>query len=329
VRSRLLALTGFAICLALAAAGTAAAAGGGFEPVTSHSPNDSRITTTYWVVFGFAVAIFLLVEIALVAFIVRYRSRGRGREVEGAQVHGHARLELLWTAVPVLILVVIAVFTFYELPAIKNVPPASAAGNRIDVGVFGRQFYWEFTYPNGAVAVDTMRAPRNRVVYLNVTSPRFDVIHSWWVPALGGKLDAIPGNVNHTWFDADTAGTFHGRCAELCGMLHAQMAAKVQVLPQAQFDAWLAQRAKATGPDLGKETFQGVCAKCHGNLGQGGVGPALTGNPLITQRSGITKLLEQGGVTMPPVGRGWPKSQLKALLDYLKTDIAKQGSSGG
>lgn len=329
VRPRLLALTGLLTCLALTAAGTAAAAGGGFQPVTARSPNASRIDTTYWLVFGFAVAIFVLVEAALVVFIIRYRSRGRGREVEGAQVHGHSRLELLWTAVPVLILVVIAIFTFYELPGIKNVPQATAAGNRIDVGVFGRQFYWEFTYPNGAVSVDTMRAPLNRVVYLNVTSPRFDVIHSWWIPAFGGKIDAIPGNVNHTWFQAEKPGTYHGRCGEFCGMLHADMTAQVQVLAPAQFNAWLQERAKATGADLGRETFQGVCAKCHGMQGQGGVGPALTGNPLITQRAGITRLLENGGVTMPPVGRGWPKSQLNALLDYLSSNIAKQGSGGG
>jgi len=328
VRTRLLAFTGLLACLALTAAGTAAAAGGGFEPISPHSPNDSRIDTTYWFVFGFAVAIFILVEVTIVVFILRYRSRGRGREVEGAQVHGHARLELLWTAVPVLILVAITVFTFYKLPGIKNVPQATAAGNQLEVKVQGRQFYWEFLYPNGAVAVDTMRAPQHRVVRLDVTSPRFDVIHSWWIPALGGKIDAIPGNTNRTWFNADP-GTYTGRCAEFCGLLHAAMASRVQVLPRAQFNAWLKQRAKATAADLGKETFQGVCAKCHGNMGQGGVGPALTGNPLITQRAGITALLEKGGATMPPVGRGWPKSQLNALLDYLSTDIAKQGSGGG
>lgn len=329
VRTRALALTGLLALLALVAAGAAAAAGGGFQPVTPQSPNASRITSTYWFVFGFALAIFLLVEIALVVFIIRYRSRGRGREVEGAQVHGHARLELLWTAVPVLILVAIAVFTFYKLPGIKNVPKASAADPQLEVKVLGRQFYWEFLYPNGAVAVDTMRAPRGRVVKLDVTSPRFDVIHSWWVPALGGKIDAIPGNTNHTWFDADKAGTFHGRCAEFCGMFHAAMTSQVQALPPAQFDTWVKQRAaNPIGSGLGRETFQGTCGKCHGMQGQGGVGPALTGNPLITQRGGITRLLENGGVTMPPVGRGWPRSQLNALLAYLSTNIAKTGSGG-
>lgn len=329
VRARVLALTGLLACLALTAAGTAAAASGGFQPVTPHSPNDSRIDTTYWFVFGFAVAIFVLVEVALIVFIIRYRSRGRGRDVEGAQVHGHTRLELLWTAVPVLILVVIAVFTFYKLPGIKNIPQASAAGSRLDVRVQGRQFYWEFIYPNGAVAVDRLRAPQDRVVKLDVTSPRFDVIHSWWIPALGGKIDAIPGNLNHTWFQADTPGTYQGRCAELCGMLHEAMTAQVQVLPRAQFTSWLQKRQAATAADLGRETFQGVCAKCHGMQGQGGVGPALTGNPLITQRSGITKLLENGGITMPPVGRGWPQSQLNALLGYLASNIAKRGTGGG
>src|SRR5204863_10759 len=139
----------------------------------------------------------------------------------------------------------------------------------------------------------------------------------WWIPALGGKTDAIPGDTNHTWFNADP-GTYKGRCAEFCGLLHAAMASKVQVLPAAQFQTWLKQRASnPVAAGLGRETFQGTCAKCHGMQGQGGVGPALTGNPLITQRAGITALLEKGGATMPPVGRGWPKSQLNALSYWL------------
>jgi len=324
VRTRLPALLGLLAIIPLATAGVAAAAGGGVGPVSPQSPNASRIDTTYWFVFGFTAAIFVLVEVALVLFIVRYRSRGRGREVEGAQVHGHARLELLWTAVPVLILVAIAVFSFYELPGIKNVPPASAAGSQLDVKVQGHQFYWEFIYPNSAIAVDTMRVPQSRVVKLDVTSPRFDVIHSWWIPALGGKIDAIPGNTNHTWFQARRVGTYKGRCAEFCGLFHASMASQVQVLPPAQYKTWLASRAKGSG--LGRETFQGTCGKCHGLQGQGGVGPALSGNPLITQRGSITALLENGGKTMPPVGRGWPKSQLKALLSYLSTNVAKAKS---
>lgn len=322
---------GLLALVALALAGTAAAAGG-FDPVPPHSPNASRIESDYWLVFGIAAAIFILVETALVVFVIRFRSRGRGREVEGPQIHGHARTELIWTAIPVLILAAIAAFTFYKLPGIKNTPSAGAAGTRLDVDVQGRQFYWEFTYPNGVISVDRMRAPEGRVVNLDVNAPDFDVIHSWWIPALGGKIDAIPGNPNQTWFQADETGTYKGRCAEFCGLYHADMSAAVEVLPPAEFDRWLAAEARAQTEgtsDLGKQTFDGVCAKCHGMQGQGGVGPELTGNPIITDKAGLTTLLENGGKTMPAVGRGWSDTQLNALLDYLSKNVAKAKPSGG
>jgi len=330
VRSRLLGTLAFLAGIALIAAGGAAAAKGGFSPVAPRSPNASRIETTYWLIFGFTAAIFLLVEISLVVFILRYRSRGRPREVEGPQIRGHTRIELVWTAVPALILAAIAAFTFYELPGIKNVSSAGAA-NTLDIGVQGRQFYWQFTYPNGVIAVDHMRVPAGRVVKLDVTAPKFDVIHSWWIPALGGKLDAIPGNTNHTWFGPSPVGTYKGRCAEFCGLLHADMSADVQVLPAAQFDSWLADEARAQTEgtsDLGRRTFEGVCAKCHGFQGQGGIGPALAGSPLLTDKKGLTTLLENGGTQMPAVGRDWSARQTDALFAYLGRTIAKGGSGG-
>src|SRR4051794_20163663 len=199
--------------LALVAAGAAAAANGGFTPVTPHSPNANDINDAYYLILGFTAAIFVIVEGVLIYFIVRYRSRGRSRTVEGPQVIGHTRLELVWTIVPVLILAAIAAFVFVKLPAISDVPSASAAGDRVDIHVEGRQFYWRYTYPNGAVSYDRMVAPVQRPVDLAITSP--DVIHSWWIPALGGKRDAIPGRTNHTWFKADQAKTYVGQCAEL------------------------------------------------------------------------------------------------------------------
>ena len=137
VRARLLVLAGLLIA-ALAFSGAALAGNGGFAPATPDSPNADRIDTVYWFVTGFAVLIFLIVEVALVLFIVRYRRRGRARDVEGPQVRGHTNLELLWTVVPVLILVAIAIFTFYELPGIKDVPAAGAAGPQMRVQVKGR-----------------------------------------------------------------------------------------------------------------------------------------------------------------------------------------------
>ncbi len=332
MRPRLLATLGLLASLALVLAGSAAASKGGFSPVAPRSPNAERIESTYWLIFGFSAAIFLLVEIALVVFILRFRSRGRGREVEGPQIRGHSKLELTWTAVPVLILAIIAVFVLYKLPGIKDVPKAGAAGSQLQVNVEGRQFYWQFTYPNGVISIDRMRVPAGRPVRLEVTSPVSDVIHSWWIPALGGKIDAIPGHPNHTWFEVTKPGVFEGQCAEFCGIQHTAMRATVEVVPAADFDAWLAGQARAQtegSSDLGAQTFAGACANCHGPQGLGGVGPNIAGSGVIKDRRALGDLIENGGKLMPAIGHGWSTRQEDALFAYLTKHIATGAGSGG
>jgi cytochrome c oxidase subunit II len=331
--ARLSAIVGLLVVLALTAAGSAFANGnGGFGPVTPESSNAQGIDTAYWVIFGLTTGIFLLVEIALVVFIIRFRSRGRARNVEGPQIRGHTRLELAWTAVPVVILAAIAAFVLYELPGIKDVPTAGAAGSQIEISVEGRQFYWQFTYPNGVVAIDRMRVPVGRPVRLEVTSPVNDVIHSWWVPALGGKIDAIPGHPNHTWFEARKPGTWHGQCAEFCGIQHAAMRATVQAVPAQQFDSWLADQARGQtegSSDLGAQTFSGVCAKCHGPQGLGGIGPNIAQSAIITDRKALNDIVRHGKKLMPAVGAGWTDRQLNALFQYLQKNVAGKAPSGG
>ena len=147
--------------------------------------------------------------------------------MDGAQVHGNTNLELAWTVAPVLILVAIGSFIFYKLPGIEDVP----AADRVEVTVEGHQYYWNFIYPNGVIAVDRLRAPVGQTTRLEVTAPDYGVIHSWWIPALGGKFDAIPGRVNETWFSAEAPGIYRGQCAELCGGQHALMTAEVEAMP--------------------------------------------------------------------------------------------------
>jgi len=272
--------------------------------------------------------IFVVVEVALVFFIVKYRNRGRPVDAEGPQIRGHLNLELAWTAVPLLILVAIAIFTFYELPGIDDVPAAGAAGPQMRVDVEGRQFYWQFTYPNGVIAIDTMRVPVNRPVRLEVTSPLDDVIHSWWIPALGGKIDAIPGHPNHTWFEVKKPGTFTGQCAEFCGIQHAAMRATVQAVPASDFDSWLAGEARAQESgtsDLGKQEFEGVCTKCHGLSGTGGVGPNIANSAIIQNKDSLDTIVRNGQNEMPPVGADWSDGQMDALFTYLKKRFGNGG----
>ena len=324
VRSpRLFVLVGAAIASALVAA-PALAGNGGFAPVPPESPNAEGIHQSYLFISIFCLAIFVLVEGLLIAFVVRYRRRNRPRHADGAQIHGATRLELAWTLGPVVILFVIAAFVFAKLPGIQDVPAASAGTSNLVVDVTGTQFSWEFRYPNGVVAFDRMRAPEGRTVELRVTAPDWDVIHSWWIPALAGKIDAIPGRVNKTWFKAQRTGIFQGQCAELCGLFHAKMLASVEVLPAGEFDAWLEQSRQqqdaGAGP-LGEEMWGATCAKCHGPSGEGNYGPKIAGTALVGNPEAVEGVLRNGFGRMPPVGRDWSDNEMTAITAYLKENV--------
>jgi cytochrome c oxidase subunit II len=320
-----------AVGVALAFSAVAYSGNGGFAPATPHSPNADRINDSYKWIALFTGAIFVLVESALLWFVFRYRRRGRRRLAEGPQIHGATRLELIWTALPVLILAAITGFLFYKLPGIENVPEAKAEGGPIVIRVDAHQFYWQFTYPNGAVSIDELRAPVNRTVRVDIRS--HDVDHSWWIPELGGKFDAIPGERTHTWFKAERPGTYVGKCGEFCGVFHAEMEARVHVTPADEYRSWVDRGAAAA---LGRSEWEGVCAKCHGLRGEGGYGPQIANSQLLVQTAGLRSLLERGqnqsapiSSYMPPVGRGWNQRQFAALFAYLKNNVYKGTPGGG
>ncbi len=265
----------------------------------------------------------MLVEGVLIAFMIKYRRGKRPRSAEGLQIHGSTRLEIIWTVIPVVILAAIGSFVFYELPGIADAPKAAAA-DQTTITVEGHQFYWLFRYPNGAISIDRMIAPADQVVHEEIKGLDYDVNHSWWVPDLGGKYDAIPGTTNHTWFKAP-AGTYVARCAELCGIQHALMDGTVEVVPRSTYDAFISKRAaNAAGPVLGKEEWTGVCEKCH-RLDHAYIGPALGGNPLLADRKGMADLLRNGQGQMPAVGKNWTPAQIDALIAWTK-QYAKAGA---
>ena len=320
VRSKPLVTGALGALGALAVVPTALGGNGGFAPVDPASPTSERINDTYLYVAIFTGIILLLVEGALIYFIWRYRrKRTAGLEDDAPQIHGNTRLEVTWTVIPVVIVAAIGAFVFYELPGISDVPPATAAGGREDVLVKGYRYYWQFEYPNGAVAVDRMRVPAGTNVKLDITAPDFEVIHSWWIPRLNGKMDAIPGRVNTMWFRAERPGVYPGQCAEFCGLQHARMIAQVEALPQAEFDRWVADRARGEG--LGEETFVGACSKCHGVAGQGDIGPRLAGNTLLDDPEAVEEVVRNGRNEMPPVGKDWGEQQMEALTTYLREEL--------
>ena len=316
-------------CGYLTSAASAVAGNGGFGPVEPASPNAERIADAYYLIAAFAIFVFLVVTVPLAIFIIRYRSRGRARTVEGPQIRGNTRLELAWTVAPILILVVIAGFVFYKLPGITSLTSAEGA-SELEVRVVGHQFYWEYEYPNGVIAIDNLRAPVGRVVHLEITAPEGDVNHSFWIPAVGGKFDAIPGETTEFEFKAEKTGIHPGQCAEFCGLQHGVMTATLEVLPAAEFDRWLEEQSRAQQAgesELGQEIFQGACAKCHGMQGEGLIGPALAGNPVVEQRQAVEEVVRNGLGQMPAVGQGWGDRQFDALLPYLERKFG--ATSGG
>jgi cytochrome c oxidase subunit 2 len=232
-----------------------------FTPESGGSPNADKIDSLYKIVLYVAIVIFVLVEGVLIWSLVRYRAR-RG-EKEGAQIRGNTPLEIGWTIGAVLILVVLAVVTFVFLSDIND-PQASGPGGlakgvevasidqpapppgeseALEIQVNGQQYLWRYQYPGeqNVFSYHELVVPTDTTVVLHITSS--DVIHSWWIPELGGKADAVPGYTNKTWFKISEPGVYAGQCAELCGSGHADMRAEVRAVGPAEYEAFLADQA--------------------------------------------------------------------------------------
>ena len=231
-----------------------------WKPESGGSPNADRISTLYIIVFVIGAIIFVGVEGVLLYTIVKFRAR---KGAVAAQIHGNTRLEISWTVGAAVILVILAVVTFVALPGIRdpeNSDPAAAAfvapvtktgekkippdGKALNIIVTGQQYVWRFTYPDGddnnqnnAFSYEQMVVPVGATVTLDIQS--VDVAHSWWIPQLGGKMDAIPGYTNYTWFKVTKPGVYTGQCAELCGRNHANMVAQVRAVPADEYQSYI------------------------------------------------------------------------------------------
>jgi len=228
-------------------------------------PTAAKVDSLFWMVFWIAAVIFVIVSVALLFAVLRFRERkGKPRAVR--QVHGNTKLEIAWTIIPAVILAVVAVPTLSTLFEIRRAP--AAEDNALQIEVIGHQWWWEFRYPEyGFTTANEMHIPTGRPVYLTLTSA--DVIHSFWVPRLSGKRDAVPGRLNNILLEADAPGTYIGQCAEFCGLAHADMRQRVFAETEADFEAWaLAQATPAAVPTEGAalagwEVFQTQCTSCH------------------------------------------------------------------
>jgi cytochrome c oxidase subunit II len=305
----------------------------GGSPPASATPSGDAINDVYWVVFALSAVVFFAVETTLIVFIFRYARRPETpAHEEGPQVHGNTRLEIVWTVIPAAALLALAIFTFSRIPDVEE---TAAAGNALRVRVEAHQFYWQYEYPNGALSFDTLYLPAGRTVELELRSR--DVDHSWWVPELTGKRDAIPGQVNTLRFTPRRPGRFeNGVCGEFCGIQHAFMTTDVEVLAREEFESWLDENAPERADDvaLGESEWRAACAKCHGLAGEGDIGPAIAENGALVDAAALRGLLYNGQDTdaegyMPPVGRGWSDRQIEALIAYIESEPTLAGESDG
>lgn len=289
----------------------------------------------------FAIGIGVFVTAALLFVVWRFRDQGDEKAVP-KQVHGSTFLEITWTIIPIVILAIVGVPTVRTAFATR----ATLNPNDLQVKAIGHQWWWEFQYPQlGITTANELYIPVGKDVQITLESA--DVIHSFWVPKLAGKMDVIPGRVNQMQFNARRAEEFFGQCAEFCGTSHANMKFRVQAVDQAKFDTWVADRkagAKQPADEValaGMELFMGKtpskanCIVCHtidGTKAQAKVGPNLSnvgartmiGAGLIENTEEHLKQWIRDPQSIKPGAKMVPhpnlsEQELEAIAAYLRT----------
>jgi len=209
------------------------------SPLDPASVGARSLANLHYIIFIVAALVFLVVGALLSYSLVRFQRKSENEPQPDQNFPGNPKLEIIWTAAPILILMVLLALTFQTLNDIglDNHP----AG--LTIRVTGKQWVWEVNYPEYNLnLMGELRVPVNQDIKIELTSQ--DVIHSFWVPRLGERQEAIPGYLTTTWFRAGQEGTYPGECAEYCGLAHSNMVLKVIVLDQNSFDIWLADQTR-------------------------------------------------------------------------------------
>ncbi len=245
--------------------------GGSFELFPSQaSALAGRVDNLYFFMLAVTLFFSVLVATLVVAFAVKFRRR-RADEV-GANIHGSTALEVIWTAIPLLIAMVMFVWGTSVYFALAK-PPAEA----MEVYVIGKRWMWKAQHLTGHREINQLHVPVGTPVKLLISSE--DVIHSYYIPAFRQKMDAVPGKTTTMWFEANKAGEYQLFCAEYCGTQHSGMIGKVIALPPREYQQWLSGGASAAAPlsSTGEQQFATLgCATCHTPEGKGR-GPSLVG----------------------------------------------------
>ncbi len=319
--------------LALSAAALLSGCGLGKQSTLSPAgPVASAQLGMFWESLAIMTGIFIVVAAVFLYSIIRFRARPGDNELP-KQVHGNTTLEIVWTIIPIILLVFLAIPTVHYSFAFQA--PATA----MKVDVVGHQYWWEFDYPGSKVTTaNIVHIPVNTKINFVLTSA--DVIHSFWVPELGGKTDLIPGRVNHLLLEASKTGTFYGQCAQLCGPGHAYMKFEVVVQTPAAYQAWVSAMQHPTvsvttsEQKAGMALFKQDCSTCHtvgGTSFNGKVGPNLTelmtrptiaAGTLTNTPANLAKWLHnppgvKPGALMPNLNLS--QTQIQSLVAFLET----------
>lgn len=304
------------------------------DPVTPVAAQVGSLFNLIMIITG---GILFVVWTVLSVAIWRYRHQpGRIPRL----VHGNIVLEIVWTVVPAILLLIIAVPSYRTLMAMETIPPPD-----LTVEVIGHQWYWEYRYPDSGLILTNqpLRVPAHRNIKLLLTSA--DVIHNWYVPDFAFKISTIPGRINQTWFRTERAGSFVGQCAELCGTLHSRMQIAVEAMPPEAFAGWqrqmVAQSQGQAAGGAGKALYETNCAACHQLNGEGLAGaiPPLAGAeiPSGPPDAHISLVLKgkMGPLTvksqtyngvMPPFVQ-LSDEELAAIITYERTTWGNRGST--
>jgi cytochrome c oxidase subunit 2 len=251
-------------------------------------PESTPAETIYhlsFLVTAINLAVFAVVFGLLVYVLVRFGRRSQDPEREPAQVYGSTQIELAWTVIPVLIVVILFLATARVIHGIQDARRPESA---VEVTAIGHQFWWEFRYPKyGVVTANELHIPvsdpsQPTPTFLKLLSA--DTDHSFWIPQLAGKTDLIPNRTNEMWMDPRSTGIYLGQCAQYCGTQHAKMLLRVTVETQTEFDEWIRRQQKPVTPAsvelTGQHVFESnACVNCHavaGTSANGRFGPDLT-----------------------------------------------------
>ncbi|QJD78438.1 cytochrome c oxidase subunit II [Spirosoma rhododendri] len=287
--------------------------------------------TTYFII----AALFVLAVVIGLLIYVSVRFRAKPGDGEPKQFTGNKVVEGFMIGVPTLL---VAVFMYLTIDTMANVMPAPAGNQRPDVVITGHRYWWEASYPGTkAIVANEIHLPVGRKLLVHINAA--DVIHDWWVPQLGAKMDAIPGRTNYVWTTIQKPGVYEGACSEFCGAQHAWMRIKVVAQPEAEFRKWVAQKEQDATTQLSASAQAGAaffshqpCGSCHrirGTAANGNVGPDLThfgsrkimlAGLLENNPENLRKWLTEPqhvkpGALMPRFG--YPKDSITVLVDYL------------